>query len=119
MSKTPDQIKPNYSPIYAAALYPDLAAICISHGYALAVHGSLARDFDLIAVPWVAQTSLPEEVLKEITETFCIQLLGSAEKKGDRRIAYSIGVGFGECCLDFSFILDDVNYEKLENPTRE
>ena len=63
MPKTPAQIKPNYSPVYAAALYPDLAAICISHGYALAVHGSLARDFDLIAVPWAAQTSPPELVL--------------------------------------------------------
>jgi hypothetical protein len=111
MPKSPDQIKPNYSPVYAAALYPDLAAICIKHGYALAVHGSLARDFDLIAIPWAIQTSLPEEVLKEITETFCIQLLGKPEKKVGRRVAYSIAVGFGECCLDFSFILDDVNYK--------
>jgi hypothetical protein len=114
MPKTPAQIKPNYSPIYAAALYPDLAAICISHGYALAAHGSLARDFDLIAVPWASQTSPPELVLDEITETFAIQVLGVAEKKGDRRIAYSIGVGFGECCLDFSFILDDVNHARYE-----
>ena len=108
--KTAAQIKPNYSPVYAAALYPDLAAICIKHGYALAVHGSLARDFDLIAVPWAAQTSRPEIVLKEITETFCIEVLGEPETKNHGRVAYSIGVGFGECCLDFSFILDDVNY---------
>ena len=114
MPKTHAQIKPNYSPVYAAALYPDLAAICIKHGYALAVHGSLARDFDLVAVPWASQTSPPEVVLEEITETFCIQLLGGAEKKGDRRIAYSIAVGFGECCLDFSFMLDDVNYARFE-----
>lgn len=113
--KTAAQIKPNYSPVYAAALYPDLAVICIKHGYALAVHGSLARDFDLIAVPWASQASRPEIVLKEITDAFCIQVLGDAEKKGDRRIAYSIGVGFGECCLDFSFMLDDANFESYRN----
>ena len=42
----------NRAAVYAAALYPDLAEIAREHGYALAVHGSLARDFDLIAVPW-------------------------------------------------------------------
>lgn len=35
---------PNYAPVYAAALYPDLAELFRSHGYALACHGSLARD---------------------------------------------------------------------------
>jgi len=36
--KTPDQIKPTYGPVYAAAMYPDLAAIFQRHGYALARH---------------------------------------------------------------------------------
>ena len=50
--KTIDQLKTNYGPVYAAALYPDLASLFHRHGYALAVHGSLARDFDLVGVPW-------------------------------------------------------------------
>lgn len=40
-----------------AALYPMLLQIANDHGYALAVHGSLHRDFDLIAVPWVESAS--------------------------------------------------------------
>lgn len=48
------------SPARAAAyvaLYPMLERIARRHGYALAVHGSLHRDFDLIAVPWVEEAS--------------------------------------------------------------
>ena len=33
-------------------LLPPLREIARRHGYALAVHGSLERDIDLIAVPW-------------------------------------------------------------------
>ena len=35
-------------------------------GYALAVHGSLARDIDLIAVPWVADAKPPEVLVSRI-----------------------------------------------------
>lgn len=45
----------NNAPFYAAGLYPKLADIFRSHGYALAVHGSVGTDFDLIAVPWVKE----------------------------------------------------------------
>lgn len=34
-------------------MFPELADLAESMGYALLVHGSLARDFDLVAVPWV------------------------------------------------------------------
>jgi hypothetical protein len=54
----------NYAPIYAAALYPELSEIARSHGYALAVHGSLARDFDLICVPWAVQISEPKNCVR-------------------------------------------------------
>lgn len=50
------------SPARAAAyvaLYPMLQQIAKRHGYALAVHGSLHKDFDLVAVPWVEEASAP------------------------------------------------------------
>lgn len=33
-------------------LYPALCEIARRHGYALAAHGTMQRDFDLVAVPW-------------------------------------------------------------------
>ncbi len=37
---------------YVRVLLPALREIARRHGYALAVHGSLKRDIDLIACPW-------------------------------------------------------------------
>jgi hypothetical protein len=101
--KTADQVKPNYAPVYAAALYPELASIFIKHGYALAVHGSLARDFDLAALPWSKKPSRPAVILDEITTRFWIRLIGEPEQKEHGRTAYTISVGHGECAIDLSF----------------
>jgi hypothetical protein len=57
------------SPARAAAyvaLYPLLHQVAKRHGYALAVHGSLHRDFDLIAVPWVEEASTPLALIKAL-----------------------------------------------------
>jgi hypothetical protein len=103
--KTPDQIKPNHGPVYAAAIYPDLAAIFQRHGYALAVHGSVARDFDIIAVPWAEKISTPKEVLDAVLETFAITIsVDSPVVKNHGRSAYTLICGFGNCQMDLSFI---------------
>lgn len=104
MVKTAEQVKPNYAPVYAAALYPKLARICIDHGYALAVHGSLARDFDVIAIPWVETPSAPETVVKAITGTFAAEHIGEIGHREHGRTVYTLSIGFGECQLDFSFM---------------
>jgi dissimilatory sulfite reductase (desulfoviridin) alpha/beta subunit len=104
MSKTVDQLKPNYAPIYAAAMYPDLAKIFQEHGYALAVHGSLARDFDLVAIPWAEKVADPEAVIAAVQATFCVRIIGEPTKKNHGRIAHTLSVGFGECAIDLSFI---------------
>lgn len=36
------------------------------HGYALAVHGSLTRDFDLIAAPWTAEATDDETLARAL-----------------------------------------------------
>lgn len=103
--KAVGDIKPNFGPVYAAAMYPELAGIFHAHGYALAVHGSLARDFDLIAVPWVEQVSDVETVFKAIESVFAVNILrdgGTAKNHG--RHAYTLSVGFGQCAVDLSFL---------------
>ena len=43
-----------------AELLPPLQMAARGCGYALAVHGSLCRDIDLIAVPWTEQADDPK-----------------------------------------------------------
>lgn len=92
----------NFAPAYCA-LYPQLAKVVRSHGYALAVHGSMARDFDLVCIPWRERVDPPSTVLKSITTRFAIRLIGGADKKKHGRIAYTISIAFGRCSIDLSF----------------
>ena len=94
---------PSFAPIYCG-LYPGLAEIAKSHGYALAVHGSLARDFDLICVPWTESPSEPEKVVRSITTTFALRTVGEPEIKAHGREAWTISISFGECFIDLSFM---------------
>lgn len=104
MSKDKKEIKPNFAPVYAAAIYPDLAKLFIYNGYSLSVHGSLARDFDLIAFPWSYELTSRRTMLKKILKTFPgTEIIGKPEKKPYGRLAYTISVGFGECAFDLSF----------------
>jgi hypothetical protein len=96
--------EPGYGAVYAAALYPELVAIGRKHGYALAVHGSLRRDFDLVAVPWVDEASEPETLIAEITATFAIDVLRPPADKPHGRRAWSIVIGHGHCAIDLSFM---------------
>lgn len=102
--KESNELKPNYAPVYAAAMYPDLCPIFHRHGYALAVHGSLARDFDLIAVPWTESPSPPDVVLTAVCFEFAVKAVGGLEEKFHGRLCQTLSVGFGNCSIDLSFM---------------
>ena len=51
----------NIAPVFAC-LYPGLCDVARRHGYALAIHGSVVTDLDLIAVPWIAEAVTAEEL---------------------------------------------------------
>ena len=93
----------NFGPVYAC-IYPGLAEVTRAHGYALAAHGSMARDFDLVCIPWAEQVSPPDDVVKAITTAFAIHQIGEPGKKNHGRVAYTISLGFGECFIDLSFM---------------
>lgn len=45
---------------------PKMREMARLHGYALGVHGSQKRDFDLIAIPWVDDASDPAPLIKDL-----------------------------------------------------
>jgi hypothetical protein len=49
-----------------ALVYPIVVEVGRGHGYVMGLHGSLARDLDVIAAPWVGQPSEPADVVEEI-----------------------------------------------------
>lgn len=102
-AKDQNKPKPNNAPTYMC-LYPGLASIARAHGYALAVHGSLARDMDLIAVPWIDSPKSPEMVISAIESEFAIKRIGELTSAPHGRMIQTIGISFGECFIDLSFM---------------
>jgi len=59
-------------PIYDKLIEP-LRAKARELGYALAVHGTLKRDIDLIACPWIEEAAAPDALAQALYE-LCVEL---------------------------------------------
>jgi hypothetical protein len=55
------------APVYAV-LYAKMAEAARSCGYALAVHGTMTRDLDVVAIPWTTEAASAEEVVRAMAE---------------------------------------------------
>ena len=93
----------NNAPIYIGA-YKELAEIARSHGYAMAVHGSVARDFDLVCIPWVEEAADPQTVVDEITTKFAFKETDKPARREHGRLVYTLSISFGDCFIDLSFM---------------
>ena len=94
----------NMAPMYVF-LYPALAEIAREHGYALAIHGSIGKDFDLVAVPWAETVRAPEEVIEAIVKRYAVASVKGPAKMNHGRLCWTIAITIsGECYLDLSFV---------------
>lgn len=87
---------------YYSALIPLLRVIAVKHGYALALHGSMNRDCDLIAVPWQEWATDPLPMIIDMRDSVggffhspdpqfeSLIKDGAPSKKPHGRLAYSI-----------------------------
>jgi hypothetical protein len=95
-----------FAPAYCA-FYPMLAEICRENGYALAIHGTVSRDFDLIAIPWTTDPVSADTLITLVLNFTSMfdkdkgRALHGPENKEHGRIAWSISVGNGSV-IDFS-----------------
>jgi hypothetical protein len=68
----PQEVKVHHGHKWMPAVYVTyygiLKDIARDHGYALAVHGTVTRDFDLVAVPWVENAKPVIELLEAFAE---------------------------------------------------
>ncbi len=54
----------NFKPLLYLTVYPRLRKIAIDNGYTLALHGSVIRDLDLVAIAWTEQAIPPTDLIK-------------------------------------------------------
>ena len=51
-----------------AWVFPQIREVARAHGYALGLHGSMARDLDVIAVPWTEDAKPAEELVAAVVQ---------------------------------------------------
>lgn len=90
-------------------ILPAIRTVARFHGYAVAVHGSLSRDIDLVAIAWVEHAHPAEELVKAICGAIagvtgnCLRQSAVTEKPHGRLAYTLIHTGFiGE--IDLSVI---------------
>lgn len=85
---------------------PEIRKRAMELGWAVGVHGSLIRDFDLIAVPWIEDACSEEQLFDIVCDA--VDSIGSMREKVDRedsiarklirphgRVSYDIQLGYG------------------------
>lgn len=103
----------SYAPVYCA-LYPQLAEIIKEYGYATAPHGSLARDFDIVCIPWTGEAQAPEKIIERLVDVFAWVEIGEPEVRQHGRKIWTLAVGFGECFIDISFMPRESDWEQRQ-----
>ena len=93
----------NFAPVFAC-MYTELAEQARSSGWALAVHGTMGRDFDLVYVPWVRDPVEPKRVVSAACNWFAIEQVGEPSTSYHGRLIYTVKLAFTECFLDMSFM---------------
>lgn len=98
----------NGVPALFAALYPLLRAKARVMGYGLAIHGSLVRDMDLVAVPWVDEVESSDALAQALQDVIGGWLSPSGElynwrtegkPKPQGRVAYTLRFGGADAIL--------------------
>lgn len=86
----------NWRPSYYAIFYPQLREIAIEHGYTLAIHGSMGRDMDLIAVAWADEVKPHYDMILKMCELvggiMTTDHLPQLNEKPHGRLSYTIPI---------------------------
>ena len=88
-------------------LLSKMRPVARAHGYALAVHGSMERDFDVVAIPWTEDYSSMWVLIEALVELVCaFKFTPAPIKKPQGRTAFLVPLGIA-AVLDLSVIQPD------------
>ena len=102
--------------VFYTILYPMFRKKALDLGYTLALHGSMANDMDLIAVPWIDEAADEIELVKALSD--CIgetvwkdYHFKNPKEQPHNRITYTLSI-FSDWYIDLSIMKKiNLNYE--------
>lgn len=106
MAKSREQVTTNGRAVFYAAMWDDLRKAALEKGWALGLHGSLASDMDIMAMPWTEEAVNALEMILALKKCFDkpkrINLIIS-EDKPNNRVVYTLSI-WADFYLDINVI---------------
>lgn len=108
MSKSAEHITTNGKAAFYAAIWPDLREAALKCGWALALHGSLSNDMDIMAMPWTEEATGVEEMIKALSDCFTGNPFKDGHsvpfhEKPNNRVVYTMSI-WADFYLDINII---------------
>lgn len=116
--KSREHVTTNGRAVFYAAMWNDLRQAALDKGWALALHGSLASDMDIMAMPWTECATNPDEMIKALRECFtdCEDITVSKNEMPNNRMVYTLSV-WADFYLDINIMR--VNKDESSNTAEE
>lgn len=96
--KDRESVTTNGKAVFYAAIWNDLRQAAMDKGWALALHGSLASDMDIMAMPWAKDATTDVEMIESLkgcfTDANCINVEVSDMPNNRRVYTFSIWADF-------------------------
>ncbi len=70
MAKSREHVTTNGRAVFYAAMWNDFRQAALDKGWALGLHGSLASDMDIMAMPWTEKAVHPLEMILALKKCF-------------------------------------------------
>lgn len=110
MAKDRKAITSNGKAAFYAAIWEDIRNAAMDCGWAVALHGSLSRDMDILAMPWIKDCTTAECLIDTIIarcfDNNIVSMLGKRIDKISKphnRICYAIPI-YNDFYLDISIM---------------
>lgn len=84
--------------------FPLIWKVAKEHGYTVGLHGSMRRDVDLIAVPWVETHSTPQKLTDALCKALGARQLVPFEQKPVGRVATNLAIDGWYRMIDLSIL---------------
>lgn len=114
--KTKEEITTNGKAVFYTVLWPSFRKAAIDCGWALALHGSMASDMDMMAMKWVQDAKPVEDLIKALSN--CIdgtiwkdRHSKATDNKPHNRVVYTLSI-YSDFYIDPSIIENKLDIEE-------
>jgi len=104
MTKSREHVTTNGRAAFYASLWPDLRQAALDCGWALGLHGSLANDMDIMAMPWTEEAIPAFEMILKLKKCFSDTKIDVSETPmPNNRTVYTLSI-WADFYLDINII---------------